>query len=172
MIKAFVPARSRTSRFAHDVRAVSAVEFAIVLPLMVAVFLGGNELSQAISVKRKDRNGDPHGRRLVTQDSAITATEMSTIFAASTSVVSPFDASKLKIIVSQVKVDSNGVAKIDWSRGFQIAGRTPDTTITLPTGLNIAGSCLTWAEASYPYTRRRLPHHRTLTLRTMYLRPR
>ena len=39
--------------FAGDTKGVSAVEFALVLPLMLTLYLGGAELAQAISASRK-----------------------------------------------------------------------------------------------------------------------
>ena len=43
----------RLSDFATDRRGVSAVEFALLLPLMLTLYLGGVELSQGISIDRK-----------------------------------------------------------------------------------------------------------------------
>ena len=40
-------------RLVRDIRGVSAVEFALVLPLMVALYLGLAEASQAIAIDRK-----------------------------------------------------------------------------------------------------------------------
>ncbi|HLF23428.1 MAG TPA: TadE/TadG family type IV pilus assembly protein, partial [Burkholderiales bacterium] len=93
------------SRLARDVRAVSAVEFALILPIMITLFLGGTELSQAIAVKRKAVLVNRTIADLVSQDSTITTAEMTSIFNASTAVVAPYSAGKLKIVVSGVKVD-------------------------------------------------------------------
>src|SRR5262249_34725949 len=40
-------------RFARDKRGISAVEFAMLLPLMVTLYLGGVEVSQAVAIDRK-----------------------------------------------------------------------------------------------------------------------
>ena len=162
------------AKLARDVRAISAVEFAIVLPLMITLFLGGNEVSQAISIKRKTVLVNRTVADLVAQDSTITTTEMNSIFAASSAVVAPFNASNLKIIVSQVIVDGNGIAKVDWSRAYQTTARAQNSPVTLPTGLNIPNTYLIWAETSYSYTP---PIGYTITgmltmLDQMYLRPR
>jgi Flp pilus assembly protein TadG len=162
-------------RFARDVRALSAVEFALILPLMVTLFLGGTELSQAIAVKRKAVLVNRTVADLVAQDSTITTAEMNAIFGASAQVVAPYSSANLKIVVSQVQVDSNGVAKIyQWSRAYQTTARAVDSTVTLPTGLNIPNTYLIMAETSYTYTP---PIGYTITGQisltdTMYLRPR
>ena len=49
-------------RIAADRRAVSAVEFALLLPLMLTLFIGGNEVSQAMTIYRKiSRTGSTLG---------------------------------------------------------------------------------------------------------------
>jgi len=140
------------SRFARDVRAVSAVEFALILPIMVTLFLGGTELSQAISVKRKAVLVNRTIADLVAQDSCITNAEMTSIFNASAAVVAPFSAGKLKLVVSGVSVDAGGIATVVWSDPFQATARTVGSTVTLPTGLNTPGSWLVFAETTYEYT--------------------
>ena len=162
------------SRLARDVRAVSAVEFAIILPIMVTLFLGGTELSQAIAVKRKAVLVNRTIADLVAQDSSITEAEMTGIFNASAAVIQPYAAGKLKIRVSGVSVDVNGIAKVVWGRAHQDTARLPNEILTLPPGLNTAGSWLVFAETTYEYTP---PIGYTivgmLPLKdTMYMRPR
>jgi Flp pilus assembly protein TadG len=140
------------SRLVRDVRAVSAVEFALILPIMVTLFLGGSELSQALSVKRKAVLVNRTIADLVSQDPIITATEMTSIFNASAAVIAPFSAGKLKIVVSGLSIDTNGIAKVVWSQAFQATARTVDSTVALPTGLNAPNTWLVFAETTYEYT--------------------
>jgi len=145
------------SRLARDVRAVSAVEFALILPIMITLFLGGTELSQAIAVKRKAVLVNRTIADLVSQDSTITTAEITSIFNASAAVVAPYSAAKLKIVVSGVKVDVNGVATVDWSRAFQATARAVGSSVALPTGINTpcadpTKACLVFAETTYEYT--------------------
>ncbi len=43
----------RVTRFRHDERGVSAVEFAMLLPLMITLYLGTVEISQGVGIDRK-----------------------------------------------------------------------------------------------------------------------
>ena len=140
------------SRYARDVRAVSAVEFALILPIMITLFLGGTELSQAIAVKRKSVLVNRTLADLVAQDSCITNGEMTSIFNASAAVLSPYSTGNLKIVVSGVSVNAGGIATVVWSDPFQATPRTVGSTLTLPPGLNTAGSWLVFAETTYEYT--------------------
>jgi Flp pilus assembly protein TadG len=162
------------ARFAQDARGLSAVEFAVVLPLMVTLFLGGTELSQAIGAKRKTVLVNRTIADLVTQDSQITNSEMQTLFGASAAVIAPYTPNNLKIVISQLNIDGNGVAKVEWSDGYKTSRRATNSVVTLPTGLNIPNTRLIMAETSYDYTP---PIGYTLTgtialKDQMYLRPR
>ncbi len=66
----------------------------MILPIMVTLFLGGTELSQAISVKRKSVLVNRTIADLVAQDSQITNAEMTGIFNASAAVIPPYTAGK------------------------------------------------------------------------------
>ena len=138
-------------RFADDVRGVSAVEFALLLPLMLTMYLGGSEVSQAVTASRKVTLVSRTVADLASQSSTITNANMTNILDASAAVVSPFNGSKLKVTVSQVKIDAGGAATIEWSdtRGGTTHGT--GTAVTLPPALAVANTWLIWTEAEYTY---------------------
>jgi Flp pilus assembly protein TadG len=136
----------------RDQRGISAVEFAMLLPLMVTLYLGGVEVSQAVAVDRKVTLISRTLGDLVAQATNVTTADMTNILAASAAIVVPYNDSNLKITVSSVKIDSTGVAKITWSDTKNGTARTIGTTVTLPTALNTANTSLIWAEAQYSYT--------------------
>jgi Flp pilus assembly protein TadG len=140
------------NRFAHDRRGVSAIEFAMILPLMLTLYLGGVEITQAVTIKRKTTLVTRTIGDLVAQDVNITNAEMQSIFAATTAIAAPYPTNKLKITVSSVSIDGQGVAKIAWSDAYQATPRAVNSTVTLPTGLNLPNTTLIWAEAQFDYT--------------------
>lgn len=131
---------------------MTAVEFALILPIMVTLFLGGTQLSQAIAVKRKMLLANSTVAELATQFKCITDTDKNNIFSASSAVMAPYSITPIKLVLSSVRVDNSGVAKIAWSDGYQATGRIVGSTITLPTGLSTPNSSLLFAEAKYGYT--------------------
>ncbi|MBX3519711.1 MAG: pilus assembly protein [Xanthobacteraceae bacterium] len=146
--------RARIARFSRDKRGVSAVEFAIILPFMAMLYLGGTALTQGIIVKRKvvlvaHTVGD-----LVARDNNITNAEITSIFDAAKAVFAPYawNSNLLKIKVSSINIDAAGNAKVGWSDAFQDTARPVNSTITLPAGLNTANTSIIWAEVSYNFT--------------------
>jgi Flp pilus assembly protein TadG len=145
-------ARRRVRRLASDERGISAVEFAMLLPLMVTLYLGGVEVSQAVAVDRKVTLVARSLGDLVAQATNVTTSDMTNILAASGAIIVPYNDAKLKITVSSIKIDSTGVAKIAWSDTKNGTARVVGSTITLPAALNTANTTLIWAEAQYAYT--------------------
>jgi Flp pilus assembly protein TadG len=141
-------------RFAREHRGVSAVEFALLLPVMLTIYLGGSEVTQGITIKRKTTIATRTIGDLVAQDVSVTNAEIAAIFAATAAVLAPYPAANLKIVVSSVAIDNNNVARITWSDATGGAtARVPNTTVALPTGLNqFPNTSLIWAEAEYTYT--------------------
>src|ERR1051325_11821548 len=74
-------------RFQDDKRGVSAVEFAMLLPLMVTLYIGGVEVSSAIAVDRKVTLVARTVGDLVAQSTSVNATDMTNILNAASSVV-------------------------------------------------------------------------------------
>ena len=145
-------ARRPIRRLLRDKRGISAVEFAMLLPLMVTLYLGGVEVSQAVAIDRKVTLIARSLGDLVAQATNVSNAEMSNILAASAAIVVPYQDSKLQITVSSVKIDAQGVAKIAWSDTKNGTARAVNSTVTLPAALNVANTSLIWAESQYAYT--------------------
>jgi len=151
---AIILARTRRPlrRFLADKRGVSAVEFAMVLPLMVTLYLGGVEVSSAVAIDRKVTLIARTLGDLVSQATSVDDAGMTSILSATTAVMAPYSDANLKIIVSSVQINSQGVARVSWSDTKNGTPRTVGSTVTLPAALNVASTSLIWAEASYAYT--------------------
>src|SRR6185436_3049305 len=145
-------ARRLLRRFHDDKRGVSAVEFAMLLPLMITLYIGGVEVSSAIAVDRKVTLVSRTLGDLVAQSTSVNATDMTNILNAATTVVQPYSSSLIKVTVSRVDVDGNGVAKVVWSKTKNGTARAANSTVTLPAALNTANTSLIWAESQYDYT--------------------
>jgi Flp pilus assembly protein TadG len=135
----------------RDERGLSAVEFAMLLPLMLTLYLGSVEISQGISADRKVTLTTRTVADLVSQVSSINNSDMSNSLNAAATVMAPFSSSNLKVVVSSIKVDASGKATVDWSDTLNGTARSKGSSVTLPTALNIANSSLILSEVQYAY---------------------
>jgi len=135
----------------RDNRGVSAVEFALLLPLMLTMYLGTVEVSQGIGASRKLSLTTRAVADLVSQVSSINNSDMTNSLNAAATVMAPYSSSNLKVVVSSVTIDSTGKATVAWSEQLNSAARAKGSTITLPTALNIPNSSLIFSEVQYDY---------------------
>lgn len=141
----------RLRRLIADERGVSAVEFAMLLPLMLTLYLGAVEVSQGIGADRKVTLTARTICDLVSQVSSIGNSDMTNALNASAAVMAPFPVGNLKVTVTSVKIDSSGKATVDWSDTLNGTARAKGSTVTLPTALNVASTSLIWSEVQYTY---------------------
>ncbi len=142
----------RVRRFSGDERGVSAVEFAMLLPLMLTLYLGTVEISQGISADRKVTLTTRTVADLVSQVASINNAEMLNSLNAASAVMAPYPVAKLKVVVTSVAVDAQGKATVAWSDTLNGTARSKGATVTLPTALNVPNSSLIWSEVQYAYT--------------------
>jgi Flp pilus assembly protein TadG len=155
--RAFVAFRDllRSRRFAADQRGVSAVEFALVLPFMLTLFLGGMQLSDAIGIDRKVTLTARTVADLVARVSVIDVTGVDSVLNAGTAVMSPYadsggNASKLMARVSMIKIDAQSNVSVQWSRAKN--GSPLSGAVDVPAQFLIPNSYLILGEATYNYT--------------------
>ena len=143
----------RLQRLAGDERAVSAVEFALLLPLMLTLYLGSVEITQGIAADRKVTLTARSIGDLVSQATSITNADMTNALNAASSVMSPYPVSNLKVTVSSVSINADGLATIKWSDTLNGIARVPGEAVTLPPGdaLKIPNTSLIWTEVQYSY---------------------
>jgi Flp pilus assembly protein TadG len=144
-------ARPLARRFGDDRSGLAALEFALILPLMVALYLGGVEISDALTIKRKVTNVSSSLGDLVTQAKVIDNKDMSNIFDAAASIITPYNESKLRIKVSGVAIDSKGRATVAWSDARNDTPLAKNSVVTLPAGVNQNDSFIVTTEVHYDY---------------------
>ena len=166
--------RNRIKRLVGDNRGVSAVEFALLSPLMVGLYLSGVEISEGISIDRKVTLTAGAMSNLAAQSATLSNSDMSNIMNASTAIMAPYSTADLKIVVTCLDIDGNGTAKVKWSDTFQGTARSVGSTVTLPSALAVPNTSLVFSEVSYTY-RPTIGHTITGTLNLsdkMYMSPR
>jgi len=147
----FAHVRDRIARAGRDERGIAAVEFAILLPFMLTLYIGAVEISQAVAADRKVTLVARTVADLAAQATSISTADMTNILTASTAVMYPYPNNKIKVVLSQVKINADGIATIVWSRHYQSAAYAPNQTVTVPTALKIPNTHLIWGEAEFEY---------------------
>jgi Flp pilus assembly protein TadG len=143
----------RPLRFLRDNRGVSAVEFAIILPVMLVMYLGCNEVGNGVTIARKVTHITSTLSDLVTQSKSISSSDMTNILAAAASIMTPYPNTTLKIKITQYKIDSSSKVTVSWSAALNDTALTTGTVITnLPTAVKVASTYLISAEVHYAYT--------------------
>lgn len=139
-------------QFRTNQKGVAAIEFALIAPVMIALYVGLIEFSNALTLDRKLTHTASALADLVAQDNGITDAEMNDILAASAAIVAPYSPNPLRLVVSSVVADSDNNTTVAWSDAKNTSPRGTGSNITLPEGLTEPGSSVILAEVSYTYT--------------------
>jgi Flp pilus assembly protein TadG len=132
-----------------DTRGIAAIEFAMIVPLMLVLFFGTVEFSSGVAVDRKVTLMARTLSDLTSQNISVTTTQLTNIFNASTGIMTPYPSSEVNARIVELYIDPNLVVKQIWTA---TSGTTPPTgTVTVPTALKIAGTYLIYSEVSYLY---------------------
>lgn len=145
-------AASKIHKFVEDCRALAAIEFAFIAPVMIVVYMGAVEVSQVLTLDRRITGIASATSDLVAQEQEIDNALMTDIFSAASSMIVPYDPVPVTIVVTSIAADPNtGNTTVAWSRAFNTGARTEDAAIAVPAGLLAPGECVVLTEVSYMY---------------------
>lgn len=145
-------ARAVLQRAARDRSGISAIEFALLLPVMITMYMGAVELSHALTVDRRISSVASAVADLTAQAEAVDAAQIQDIFTASSSIMTPYDDTPISIVVTSVEANEDNETTVDWSCAHNGSKRAEDSEITLPEGLTQPFSSVIMAEIEYNYT--------------------
>jgi Flp pilus assembly protein TadG len=131
----------RLRAFRRATTGVAAVEFAIILPLMVFMYLGMTELTTGINVNRKLTLVSRTLADLTTRMTDATGDSIDIVFSAAKAVMQPYDASRVAMAVTSVTVKPGSttgtfVGEVAWSctQGPGLTTRPVGSPVAVPTG--------------------------------------
>ena len=158
------------SRFARDRRGVAAIEFAVVAPIMIGLYLGCAELPSAIGAQRKVILISSTIANLASQPTTISTSGMTNMLNASTAIIAPYSATTLGVTVSCLNIDSKNNVTVAWSATQNGNVRSAGSAVTIPSALVVPNSQVLFSEVNYAYTST-LAYTFNLS-HQMYMRPR
>ena len=120
----------RVRKFLTAADGVAATEFAIVVPFMLVLLVGGTELGDGMAINVKVSATAHSVADMVTQNTSLSTASMQNILTGATSIIAPYpvSGSQLTVTVSEVSSDANGNLTLQWSQSYNGssfgAGRT------------------------------------------------
>ena len=143
------------ARFGMDRRGVSALEFALIAPILILTYFGVGELCEAMMAQRRTAHAASAVGDLTAQASSVASSDVSDIFSAATDILTPFTTTPLKLRLTSVTGNANAIPTVDWSctQGTLTKNAQGSTYNGLPAGLiTAAGDSVIVAESQYTWT--------------------
>ena len=107
--------RSILRRLRRDERGASALEFALLAPVLLTTYAGIVEAGQAVVAGRRTAHAASSLADLSALKGKLTDADMADTFAAASSMLKPMSTTKLALKVTSVTGDKDGNPKVDWS---------------------------------------------------------
>lgn len=141
---------TKLRKFLRAESGISAVEFALIAPLMAMIYFGCIELSLMMTLDRKVTGATAALGDLTSRSSTITNDDLTDIFEATRMVMQPNDMTGARIRVSSLYEDS-GQVKVAWSDGCNLTPFSDDQVMTIPNNLIPTDGTIIMAEIEYDY---------------------
>jgi Flp pilus assembly protein TadG len=110
---------ARLSQFRRDHHGVAAVEFALVLPVMLVLYIGAMETSMVITMDRKVQSvAGAVGDLVARTEGNISADQLRDYFQASSGIMTPYATTDLKQLVTLIEILPSGKTNVVWSREY------------------------------------------------------
>ncbi len=135
--------RALLLRLVRDRRGVGAIEFAILVPVLLMLYLGALEITIGLSVAKRASRAAGSIADIITQQTSVTKSFLGNMPPVARAVFAPYGVTGLTLKVTGIAVDSNGKASVAWS--WAADGTTPYSTSStpdIPANMNQAGSFL------------------------------
>jgi Flp pilus assembly protein TadG len=143
------------TRFRKAKDGLAAVEFALLLPVMVILFFGVIEVSLALGARADVANVASTVADLVAQESSMTTADMTNVFSAADAILYPYSTSVAHITVTSIVYNTTSQSltsgSVAWSCTQGGTARSVSSNVSLPSGLMTANGSVIMSEITYNY---------------------
>jgi Flp pilus assembly protein TadG len=135
-------------RLAHDRRGVAAVEFALIVPLLLCMYFVTMEASQGIETNKKVSRIASMVGDLIAQQQQLTQADVTAIMKIGAALLQPYNRSIPDITVTAIEITDETTPKVQvfwqrkWVSGAAAAGLAKGSPTTVPADLNVRNSFL------------------------------
>ncbi|MER8914161.1 pilus assembly protein [Mesorhizobium sp. M0761] len=150
----------RAARFCADRRGIAAVEFALIVPVLLIMYFVTMEASQAIEASKKVSRISSMVADLVTQQTSVVNADLTDIMKIGNSSLQPYNRSVADIFITAIDIEADPgnptpKAKVAWSwrvlNGVTSRDSNPTSSTTVPATLNVAGTFLIRVKTTLKY---------------------
>jgi Flp pilus assembly protein TadG len=158
--------RARLSAFKllRDRRGVAAIEFAMIVPVMLMLFFGTVEFSSGVAVDRKVTLIARTLSDVTSQSPSVATTDFNNFFTAGCAIMYPYAGpppcttanNPMTAVISELYIDTTLKVKVEWSVGYQggvalTPGQPPPPTLVVSPSLLVSDTYLIVSQVTYTY---------------------
>ncbi|MGG7578042.1 TadE/TadG family type IV pilus assembly protein [Rhizobium sp. Nf11,1] len=140
-------------RLARERKGAGAIEFAILFPVLIMLYIGAFEITIGLSVSKRATRAAGSIADLVTQQQSVTKSALAQMPSVATGMFVPYNTTSLTLKITGISIDASANAKVLWS--WAQDGTTPyakNVTVSdVPADMKTANSFLVRTELSIPY---------------------
>ncbi len=140
--------RAPGAAFFANTSGVSAIEFALTVPIMLVLFFGTVEISNGVAVYRKVSLMAHTLSDLTSQSLSVQDSDLTNFFNASTGIMTPYNG-PISQTITEIWINSSLQARVQWSKGTGAVN--PGTVVTVPSSIATANSYVIYSTVSYSY---------------------
>ena len=143
----------RLSDIAVDVRGVAAVEFAMLVPVLLLLYFGVVELTQGVMTEQRVAHTASTIGDLTAQSANISSAEVADIFTVGDTIMYPYPTTGLQMRISSLTADAHGNVTVAWSQADGMAALAKGSPVSgLPANVINASESVVMGESHYTYT--------------------
>jgi Flp pilus assembly protein TadG len=131
---------------------LAAVEFAMVLPAMLALVFGSIEVTNALVCKGEVTNTASTAADLIAQETQVHDADLNNVYASLNALLYPYPTAATQVRITSIVDDGKGGGKVAWSQAQNTTRYSLNKAMTVPAGLITSGGSVILAEVTYPYT--------------------
>lgn len=140
-------------RFAAGTSGVAATEFAMIAPVLILLYMGVTELTDAYDAGTRTTAVASTAADLIAQEKIVCDAEMADAFEALEAIMYPYPTTNvMDIVISSIVDAGNGTVKVAWSDAVPTSSkRAVNSSVPIPAGLVTEGGSVILAEVTYRF---------------------
>ncbi|MEB3043231.1 TadE/TadG family type IV pilus assembly protein [Rhizobium mulingense] len=141
-------------RLIRERKGAGAIEFAILFPVLVMLYIGAFEITIGLSVSKRATRAAGSIADLVTQQQSVTKSTLAEMRAVATAIFVPYNSTSLTLKITGITVDASANAKVlwSWAQDGSVPYAKNVAVSDVPSDMKTANSFLVRTELSIPYT--------------------